>query len=160
MRIEIWSDLVCPWCYIGKRRLEEALTIFPHREEVEVLHRAFQLNPLFTGPPSSRREMLKAKYDWSEAEAERRDVALAQTAAASGLEYRLSPAGLTGNTRDAHRLVHLAHDRQRQDAVVERFFRGYIPNHNRLLLFRYGNCRSTRGHSAYNPAGACEGIHA
>jgi len=134
MRIDIWSDLVCPWCYIGKRRLEQALADFPHRETVEIVHRSFQLNPSAPmGTTARRRDYLKAKYGWSAAQAEKIDADMERRAATDGLEYHLSAEGLTGNTFDAHRLVHLAHERGRQDAAVERFFRAYFTEQRSLF---------------------------
>src|SRR5215831_18101302 len=134
MRIDIWSDLVCPWCYIGKRRLEKALADFPGREHVEIVHRSFQLNPSASlGKTSRRRDYLMAKYGWSTAQAEKIDADMERRAAADGLEYHLSPEGLTGNTFDAHRLVHLAREQGRQDAAVERFFRAYFTEQRSLF---------------------------
>jgi len=134
MRIDVWSDLVCPWCYIGKRRLERALVGLPGTPDVEIVHRSFQLNPSAPmGTTSRRREYLMAKYGWSAAKAAQIDAEMEQRAAADGLEYHLSENGLTGNTLDAHRLVHLARERGRQDAVVERFFRGYFTEQQSLF---------------------------
>ena len=134
MRIDVWSDLVCPWCYIGKRRLERALVDLPGTPDVEIVHRSFQLNPSAPmGTTSRRREYLMAKYGWSAAKAAQIDAEMEQRAAADGLEYHLSENGLTGNTLDAHRLVHLARERGRQDAVVERFFRGYFTEQQSLF---------------------------
>ncbi len=134
MRIDVWSDLVCPWCYIGKRRLERALTTFPARERVAIVHRSFQLNPSAPiGATTRRRDYLAAKYHWSAAQAEQIDADMERRAAADGLEYHLSAEGLTGNTLDAHRLVHLARERGRQDAVVERFFRAYFTEQRSLF---------------------------
>jgi predicted DsbA family dithiol-disulfide isomerase len=134
MRIDVWSDLVCPWCYIGKRRLERALADFPDRERVEIVHRSFQLNPSAPmGKTSRRRDYLAAKYGWSAAQAEKIDSDMEQRAAADGLEYHLSSEGLTGNTFDAHRLVHLAREHGRQDAAVERFFRAYFTEQRSLF---------------------------
>jgi len=134
MRIDVWSDLVCPWCYIGKRRLESAIALFAGRDEVEVIHRSFQLNPSAPlGKTARRREMLMAKYGRSAAEVQEMDARMEQLAAEDALEYHLSPGGLTGNTFDAHRLVHLALDRGRQDAVVERFFRAYFTEQRSLF---------------------------
>jgi predicted DsbA family dithiol-disulfide isomerase len=134
MRIDVWSDLVCPWCYIGKRRFEHALSGFAHRDEVEVVHRSFQLNPSAPlGRTSNRREMLMSKYGRSPAETEAMDLRMQQTAAQDGLEYHLSADGVTGNTFDAHRLVHLALDRGMQDEVVERFFRAYFTEQRSLF---------------------------
>jgi len=134
MRVDVWSDLVCPWCYIGKRRLERALAEFPGRERVEIVHRSFQLNPSAPmGTTARRRDYLMAKYGWSAAQAEKIDADMERRAAADGLEYRLSAEGLTGNTFDAHRLVHLARERGRQDAAVERFFRAYFTEQRSLF---------------------------
>ena len=134
MRIDVWSDLVCPWCYIGKRRLERALAGFPDRERVEVVHRSFQLNPSAPmGTTSRRRDYLMAKYHWSAVQAAQIDADMERRAAGDGLEYHLSAEGLSGNTLDAHRLVHLARERGRQDAAVERFFRAYFTEQRSLF---------------------------
>jgi predicted DsbA family dithiol-disulfide isomerase len=134
MRIDIWSDLVCPWCYIGKRRLERALAEWPHAEQVEIVHRSFQLNPSAPmGTTTSRRDYLRAKYGWTPTEAAGIDVDMERRAAVDGLEYHLTADGLTGNTFDAHRLVHLALERGRQDEAVERFFRAYFTEQRSLF---------------------------
>jgi predicted DsbA family dithiol-disulfide isomerase len=74
MRIDVWSDLVCPWCYIGKRRLERALAALPNAPQVEVVHRSFQLNPSApSATTSSRRDYLRAKYGWSPTQAAKID---------------------------------------------------------------------------------------
>jgi predicted DsbA family dithiol-disulfide isomerase len=134
MRIDIWSDLVCPWCYIGVRRLERALGELPEAPAADIVHRSFQLNPSMPmGTTSSRRDYLRAKYGWSSDEAAKIDADMEKRAAADGLEYHLTADGATGNTFDAHRLVHLAHDRGRQDQVVERFFRAYFTEQRSLF---------------------------
>ncbi len=134
MRIDIWSDLVCPWCYIGKRRLEHALAQMPDAPQVEIVHRSFQLNPSAPmGQTSRRRDYLIKKYGWSSAQAEKIDSDMEQRAAADGLEYHMSAEGLTGNTFDAHRLVHAAAAHGRQDAAVERFFRAYFTEQRSLF---------------------------
>ena len=134
LRIDVWSDLVCPWCYIGKRRLERALEDFPHAGDVRIVHRSFQLNPSAPmGTTSNRRDYLMAKYGWSAAKAAEIDAATELRAAEDGLEYHLSTDGRTGNTLDAHRLVHLARDRGRQDAAVERLFRAYFTEQRSLF---------------------------
>jgi predicted DsbA family dithiol-disulfide isomerase len=126
MRIDIWSDLVCPWCYIGKRRFERALASFEHADGVEVIHRSFQLDPAAPkGRTIDRREMLMRKYGWSPSQAEEMDARMVRTAADEGLEYHLE-GGVTGNTFDAHRLVHLAADHGLQDAAIERFYRAHF----------------------------------
>ena len=126
MRVDIWSDIVCPWCYVGKRRFERALAAFPHREAVEVVYHSFQLDPVSPrGSSAPRRAALKAKYGWSDAQADDMDARMTQTAAAEGLEYHLN-GGVTGNTFDAHQVLHLARERGIQDAVAERLFRAHF----------------------------------
>ena len=108
MRIEIWSDVVCPWCYVGKRRLEAALAGFEHADEVEVVYRSFELDPSAphhgTEPSVSS---LARKMGRSEEQVREMVGGLMQTAAADGLELRLLDTVHT-NTVDAHRLLHLA----------------------------------------------------
>ena len=90
MRIDIWSDIVCPWCYVGKRRFERALAAFEDRDEVQVVHRSFQLDPTRPkGQTQKRREMLMTKYRLTVAQVEALDARMEQTAAAEGLEYHL-----------------------------------------------------------------------
>jgi predicted DsbA family dithiol-disulfide isomerase len=126
MRIDVWSDVVCPWCYVGKRRFERALADFAHRDQVEVIHRSFQLDPSKPkGKTQARGEALRRKYGWSEAQATAREAQMNSTAAAEGLDFKLG-SQLTGNTADAHQLIHLAKARGVQDAVVERLFRAYF----------------------------------
>ena len=133
MRVDIWSDLVCPWCYVGKRRFEKALACFDRRDEVQIVHRSFQLNPAAPRDrTSNRREMLMQKYRRSLAQATKMDARMTQTAAAEGLEFHLEGTG-TGNTFDAHQLVHLAHAQGMQDAVIERFYRAYFTEQRSLF---------------------------
>ena len=129
MRIDIWSDIICPWCYIGKRRFERALASFAHRDALRpghIVHRSFQLNPsLPRTRRRSRRAALMSKYGLTEAQARDMDAKMERTAAAEGLEYHLD-GGVTGNTFDAHQLVHLAGVRGIQDQVIERLYRAYF----------------------------------
>ncbi len=134
MRIDIWSDVVCPWCYIGKRRFERALAEFGGAADAEVVHRSFQLDPTRpAGQTVNRREMLMAKYHLSAPQVDAMDVRMEQTAAAEGLEYHLGEHGVTGNTFDAHQLMHLARAQGRQDAVIERFYRAYFTEQRSLF---------------------------
>ncbi len=122
MRVEIWSDVVCPWCYVGKRRFEAALRRFDYRDEVEVSWRAFELDP--AAPPRRDRDYpghLAAKYGVSLTEAQAMIDRMTETAAASGLTFRFDIAQ-PGNTFDAHRLTHLAAEQGLQEAAVERLF--------------------------------------
>jgi predicted DsbA family dithiol-disulfide isomerase len=128
MRVEVWSDLACPWCYVGKRRLETALERFPHGDDVEVVWRAFELDP--GAPPQhdpsiSHTERLARKYGVSVARARAMDEHLAGLARAEGLDFQYQRLR-GGNTFDAHRLLHLAETRGIQGAVKERLLRAYF----------------------------------
>ena len=126
MRVDIWSDIVCPWCYIGKRRFERGLQLLEDRSDIDVVHRAFQLNPsMRRGEVRNHRDNLMAKYGLSESQATARQQQMERTAAADGLEFRLA-GGVTGQTFDAHRVVHLGRQRGIQDAVIERLFRAHF----------------------------------
>jgi predicted DsbA family dithiol-disulfide isomerase len=126
MKVEIWSDVVCPWCYIGKRRFETALAGFEHREEVTVIWRSFQLDPnaatTADGDPLDR---LVAKYGMSRADAERAQAGVTATAATVGLDFHLERAR-SGNTFDAHRLVHHALSAGKQHDLEERLMAAYF----------------------------------
>ncbi|MBQ0830326.1 DsbA family oxidoreductase [Streptomyces tagetis] len=123
MRVEIWSDIACPWCYVGKARFEKALAAFPHRDGVEVVHRSFELDPgRAKGDVEPVLAMLTAKYGMSEAQALAGEDRLAAQAAAEGLAYR-SRGRDHGSTFDLHRLLHLAADHGRQEALLDAFYR-------------------------------------
>jgi predicted DsbA family dithiol-disulfide isomerase len=126
VQVEIWSDVVCPWCAIGKRRFETALARFEHREEVAVRWRSFELDPAAPRErPGPLREHLAAKYGATPAQAQEMIDRMTGTAAADGWAFRLDRAR-GGNTADAHRLLHLAADRGVQDAVKERLLTAYL----------------------------------
>ena len=126
MQVEIWSDIVCPWCYVGKRRFEAALARFVARAEVDVVWRSFELDP---GAPQQRdlpaAEHLARKYGMPLEQAEASQRRLTDIAAAEGLEYHLDrTAG--GNSFDAHRLLHLAATSSLQETLQERLLRAYF----------------------------------
>ncbi|HEX2294168.1 MAG TPA: DsbA family oxidoreductase [Actinomycetota bacterium] len=126
MKVEIWSDVVCPWCYIGKVRFELALASFPQRDRVEVVHRAFELDP--TIPRGETRDVvaeLAAKKGLAEEQVRRLMASVERVAAEDGLEYHLAAAP-AGNTVDAHRLVCLAADRGRASEMVDRLYRAHF----------------------------------
>ncbi|WP_205745639.1 DsbA family oxidoreductase [Egibacter rhizosphaerae] len=126
MQVEIWSDVVCPWCAIGKRRFEQALARFPHRDAVEVRWRSFELDPSApTERPEPLLDHLAAKYGTDRTQAQAFVDRMAGEAAKEGLDFHLDRAR-PGNTFDAHRLLHLAADRGLQDAVKTRFMVGYL----------------------------------
>ena len=124
MRIEIWSDVVCPWCYIGKRRLESALEEFPH--EVEILWRSYQLDPGAPAVPTETvAESLGRKYGGG-AEAGRAMIDRVEAVAAEeGLLFRHHES-LRANTTDAHRLLHLAHAEGLQGDLKEALLDAYF----------------------------------
>ncbi|WP_369257492.1 DsbA family oxidoreductase [Streptomyces sp. R35] len=118
MRVEIWSDIACPWCYVGKARFEKALDAFPHRDDVEVVHRSFELDPgRAKGDIQPVIKMLTKKYGMSEAQAQAGEENLGAQAAAEGLSYRTRDRD-HGNTFDMHRLLHFAKEQGRQDELI------------------------------------------
>jgi predicted DsbA family dithiol-disulfide isomerase len=126
MRVDIWSDIVCPWCYVGKARFEKALSSFAHRDEVEVIYHSFELDP---GYPADKRDetnlqMLARKYAMSAAQARQADGQVAALAHAEGLGFEVERP--IGNTFDLHRVIHLglAKGVQREllSAVNEAYF--------------------------------------
>lgn len=123
MRVEIWSDIACPWCYIGKARFEKGLTAFAHRDDVEVVHRSFELDPgrakHDTAPVV---EMLAKKYGRTLDEARAMEEHVASNARSEGLEYRTEGRD-HGNTFDIHRLLHLAKARGHQDRLLDLAYR-------------------------------------
>jgi predicted DsbA family dithiol-disulfide isomerase len=127
LSIDIWSDIACPWCYVGKRHLEQALEGFPNAEAVQVVWHAFELNPSAAREASEGpyAERLAKKYGMSAEAAQGRIDHLVGVGKADGLTLdfeRIRP----GNTFDAHRLVRYAREVGLQDAVKERFLRGYL----------------------------------
>jgi predicted DsbA family dithiol-disulfide isomerase len=123
MRVEIWSDIACPWCYVGKARFEKALTAFPHRDQVEVVHRSFELDPeRAKGDSGLVIPMLAKKYGMSEAKAQEAEKNLGTNAAAEGLDY-LTEGRDHGNTFDMHRLLHFAKAQGRQDQLIGILYR-------------------------------------
>jgi predicted DsbA family dithiol-disulfide isomerase len=126
MRIDIWSDLVCPWCYLGKRRLEKALEGFAHRGGVELVHRAFELDPERPrGETFDRVWSLAKKYRMTQEQAQEMEAQMEQRAAADGLEYHLA-GGVVGNTFDAHRLLRFGRAAGREQPLLERLYRAHF----------------------------------
>ena len=126
VQIEVWSDVVCPWCYIGKRRLETALERFPHRDQVEVVWRSFQLDPSVPeGETFPTLPALAAKYGRSVEEMRGMQAHVEETAAGEGLEYHLAD-GLSGNTLLAHELLHLAAEHGAAGRLKERLLHAYF----------------------------------
>jgi predicted DsbA family dithiol-disulfide isomerase len=131
MLVEIWSDLVCPWCYLGKRRLERAFEGFEHADRVDVVWRSFELEPDAPKVAESRRTLLRSRYGMTAEQAAERDAQMTALAEAEGLEYRPDLAQL-GNTFDAHRVLHAARAAGVQGQVKERLLRGYFTEGRKL----------------------------
>jgi predicted DsbA family dithiol-disulfide isomerase len=126
MDIEIWSDIACPWCYVGKRRFEAALAQFEHRDEVTVRWRSFELDPQAPQErEGDRAQHLADKYGMSVEQAHAAEQQMTDTAAGEGLDFRFDIAR-AGNTFDGHRIVHLALEHGLQDAMNERLLRAYL----------------------------------
>ena len=126
MHIEVWSDVVCPWCYIGKRRLEAAIRNFDHGDEIQVSWRSFELNP--DSPQRDElplEELLAEKYGMSLDEARAANERVSNLAAAEGLDYHLDRAH-SANSFNAHRLIHLAATYGKQAAMKERLLRAHF----------------------------------
>ena len=126
MNVEIWSDTACPWCYIGKRRFETALAGFEHRDEVTVTWRSFELEP---DAPAEREgdydQHVADKYGTSVEQVLATRRSITELAAAEGLDYHFDRIR-SGNTLDAHRVVHLAAAHGVQDAMKERLLRAHL----------------------------------
>jgi predicted DsbA family dithiol-disulfide isomerase len=124
MNVEIWSDIACPWCYIGKRHFEAALAEFEHAGDVDVTWRSYELDPSAPAEvPGQGVENIARKYGLSLEQAQAAEERVTQTAANAGLDYHLDRSRI-GSTFDGHRLVHLANEHALQDAMKERLFRG------------------------------------
>ncbi|OMD70560.1 disulfide bond formation protein DsbA [Paenibacillus odorifer] len=126
MRIDIWSDYACPFCYIGKRRLENALSQFPNRNQVEVVFRSFQLDPnAEVSTDKSIHELLATKYGMTVEKAKAMNAQLAEQAKDVGLEFNFDTVKHT-NTFDSHRLSHFASTKGKGAEMSERLLRAYF----------------------------------
>ena len=132
MIVEIWSDIACPWCYVGKRRFEAALRQFDHAADVDVVWRSFELDP---NAPRAHVEaqdaLLAKKYGLPLARAREMNDRMTEEARKEGLDFHLDRV-IVGNTFDAHRLVHLAAESGKADAMKERLMRAYLTDGERV----------------------------
>jgi len=124
MIIDVWSDVVCPWCFIGKRRLEKALSIFEHRDEVTIRHHAFQLQPDITTTISTT-TLLSEKYNLKPAAVKEMQANVCAIADGEGLCYDLDDT-LSGNTFDAHRLLLWSATVNKQSELLEAMYSAYF----------------------------------
>ena len=126
MKIEIWSDIACPWCYVGKRRFERALADFPHAEDIEVVWRSFELDSSAPQRQEGRQaELLARKYGVPLDRAEAMNANMTAEAKKEGLDFHFERVQV-GNTFDAHRLIHFADAHGKRGEMVERLFRAYL----------------------------------
>ena len=133
MLVEVWSDVVCPWCYIGLTRFHKALDSFEHKDQVEVVHRAFQLNP--DAPADEQRltlEVLGEKYGGGIEGARQMTEQVTQVAAADGLEFHLDKTQ-SGNTLNAHRLLVSVENPEDQYKLLTSMFASYFTDAKSLF---------------------------
>lgn len=126
MKVEIWSDIACPFCYIGKRKFEHALAGFDQKDEVEVVYKSFQLDP--NAPQNTTEtmnQMLAKKYGQSVEQVEQMQQQVTAQANEVGLDYHLNDAKMT-NTLDAHRLIHLAKEKGKMSEMKEQLLKSYF----------------------------------
>jgi predicted DsbA family dithiol-disulfide isomerase len=124
MKVEVWSDIVCPWCYVGKRRLEAAVKRF--HADVEVEFKSFELDP--SAPrvqEGTASEHLQAKYGWSDEQVKAMQARIKGIGESEGLDLKVEDTR-RGNSFDAHRLLHLAKERGLQPELKERLMRAYF----------------------------------
>ncbi|MGG7212524.1 DsbA family oxidoreductase [Clostridium nigeriense] len=135
MKVEIWSDIFCPFCYIGKRRFENALKNFSDKDDVEVIYRSFELNP--DAPKvnnNSIHEAIAEKYGMSVEEAKLNNDGIVRQAASLGLKYNFDTLILT-NSFDAHRLIHFAKDFDKNNEMAEALFKAYFTDSKNISDF-------------------------
>jgi predicted DsbA family dithiol-disulfide isomerase len=137
MKVEIWSDVVCPFCYIGKRKFEQALEKFPHKDQVEIVWKSFQLDPEAPSEGTDYLKNLSERKGWSLEQTKEITSNVTEMASEVGLTYHFEKA-ISANSFDAHRLSHYAHTRGLQDAAEEALFKSHftegknIANHDML----------------------------
>lgn len=126
MKIEIWSDVVCPFCYIGKRKLEKALAKFPYKNQVEIEWKSFQLNPdQVTDPSLNSLEYLSKSKGWSMPQTLQITSQVVEMAKSEGLEFNMEQT-VVANTKNAHRLIHFAEAAGKGADMKERLLNAYF----------------------------------
>lgn len=126
MKVEIWSDIMCPFCYIGKRKFEQALEQFDGKDKVEIIWKSFQLSPnLVTDTTTNINEYLAVHKGISLAQAQQMNAQVSQMAKQVGLDYNLDQS-VVANSFDAHRFSHYALSKGKQDAAEEKLFQAYF----------------------------------
>lgn len=126
MKIEIWSDIMCPFCYIGKRRFEKAIDQFEYADKVDITWRSFQLNPdMKSDPDANINEYLADAKGWSLQKTRQMNQRVTDMAAEEGLKYNMEQA-VVANSFDAHRLIQFAKEQDKADEAEEALFRAYF----------------------------------
>ena len=125
IRIDVASDVVCPWCYIGKRRLEKAIELVKDKFDFEVSYHPFELNPGMPKQGKNQKEYLSDKFGGYE-RYEHLTNNVTSVAAAEGIEFNFSKQEVSPNTRDMHRIIQFASGTPQQGAIVEAFFKAYF----------------------------------
>jgi predicted DsbA family dithiol-disulfide isomerase len=126
MKVEIWSDVMCPFCYIGKRRFEDALQQFAHKDEVEIEWKSFQLNPdMKTDPSVNINQYLANKKGWTLQYAQQMNAYVTSMAADAGLTYNMDKA-VVANSFNAHRFTHYAKKHGKGIEAEEQLFKAYF----------------------------------
>ena len=126
MQVEIWSDVMCPFCYIGKRKFEAALTQFKHKDNIEIIWKSFQLNPDMKTDPSKNSVTALAEHKGiSIAESEEMHKYVIEMASKVGLQYNMNKT-ISANSFNAHRLTHYAKSQGKQLAIEEKLFEAYF----------------------------------
>lgn len=133
LTVEIWSDLICPWCWIGKRRLERALAAFPQREQLRIVHHPYRLHPArsASATPQPVETLLATHYGLSPQQVRSQLQQIERTAAGEGLQMRLG-GSLIGDTLHGHRLVQFAATLGQQEVMLERLYRAYFSEQQSL----------------------------
>ena len=134
--VEIWSDISCPWCYIGKARFGTALEAFPHREAVQVVHRSFELDPRLQVTRRTTDAEYAAKYGLTPSGALAAEENLAAIARDEGLQYLVEHRD-HGNTFDLHRLLHLAESYGLHDDLLDSFYRANFASERSIFDREY-----------------------
>lgn len=131
MIIDVWSDVVCPWCFIGRRRLEKAIAALGPATDITVRHRAFQLNPAAQEVVSTKKHLAE-KYQMGQAQVEQMQAQVCAIADGEGLCYNLDET-LSGNTKNAHRLLLWANQFGKQDELLEVMYSTYFEKSGSLF---------------------------
>ncbi len=161
LAVEVISDVICPWCFVGKRRLEKAIAAFPGQHAVHVRWLPFQLNPKMPKEGISRKEYRTTKFGSWERSMEL-DAQVAQVGKSEGIHFDFEQIERTPNTVDAHRLIWLADQHECQNAVVEALFLAYFSEGreigNRQALIQIGTEAGLGRHAVESMLNSKDGV--